>query len=63
MYPSLFIDGKPVMPTENQQVTYFCPSPWAEAAVAVVLVYWTWAYWWDWSGLIHHEDAPYMTKR
>lgn len=47
---------------ENNQLTYFCPSLWVEAVVVAVLVYWTWGYWWDWSGLIHYEGVPYMTK-
>ncbi len=47
--------------TRNNQVTYFCLSPLVGAVGAAVLVYWTWGYWWDWSGLIHYEDAPYMT--
>lgn len=58
----LFTDSNPVIQIEKIQVTYFCLSPWVEAVGVAVLVYWTWGYWWDWSGLIHYEDAPYMTK-
>lgn len=58
----LFSDSKPVIQTENNQGTYFSLSPRVEAVGVGVLVYWTWGYWWDWSGLIHYEDAPYMTK-
>lgn len=43
-------------------MTYFSLSPWVEAVGVAVLVGWTWGYWWDWSGLIHYEDAPYMTE-
>lgn len=59
----LFTHCNPVIQIENNQVTYFCLSPSVEVVGVAVLVYWTWGYWWDWSGPIHYEDAPYMTKR
>lgn len=43
--------------------TYFCPSLCVEAVVVAVPVCQISEYWWDWSGLIHYEDALYMTEK
>lgn len=42
MYSDLSVDSSPVIRTENNQVTYFCPSLRVEAVVVAVPVYWTW---------------------
>lgn len=61
---SLSLLTDPVVHVKKKKIrlTYFCLSPWVEVVEVDVLVYQTWGYWWDWSGLIHYEDAPYMTK-